>query len=270
MKAFNPALLGHAFSALAAYSQQEAQWLGMSGSKTVPVGPDRLDEISQSLVAARVIAVVLELAETRGALERLARDMKSPITHVTLHYALKNLVELMKNELDKRKAFAIDPAKSKYYLDDAYGVLPPGLFGPNALLEDQKPPEPLFSRRAIAAFPSAYTHPMWRSVAGVTSIVSWTCCQSICPRLNEHQMSGRLRLHPGRLRQQRHVWHCKDLWCDQPRQGRCDALFAASSSGCIARGSKWNPSPNSPSRVSELGRGRQSRSGFRLRRTIFA
>jgi hypothetical protein len=139
--------------------QQEGATAAATGWAIKPVNKERLEDISLSLAAAKVIAMGLELAETRDAMQRLAREMQStvePITHVSLHYALTNITELMKNELDKRKVFALDPLKSKYYLDDIYGVFPPGLFGPNALLSNQKPPDPLFTRRAIAAFPSAY------------------------------------------------------------------------------------------------------------------
>jgi hypothetical protein len=114
MKAFNAALLGHAFSSLSAYSQQETAG-GMNAGR---VSQTRLEDISLSLAAAKVMAVVLELDETRDAVERLARDMKStvePMTHVTMHYALQSILDLMKNELDKRKVFALDPEKSKYY-----------------------------------------------------------------------------------------------------------------------------------------------------------
>jgi len=91
MKAFNAALLGHAFSSLATYAQQEGTSGVMAGNNIRAVSRERLEEVSLSLAAAKVIATVLELTETRGAMERLARDMQStaePMTHVTLHYAL--------------------------------------------------------------------------------------------------------------------------------------------------------------------------------------
>jgi len=161
MKAFNAALLGHAFSSLATYAQQEGTSGVMAGNNIRAVSRERLEEVSLSLAAAKVIATVLELTETRGAMERLARDMQStaePMTHVTLHYALAHISELMKNELDKRKVFALDPEKSKYYQSDIYGVYPPlpGAIHDNALLSVTKPPPPLFSERAVKAFPSAY------------------------------------------------------------------------------------------------------------------
>jgi hypothetical protein len=157
MKAFNAALLAHAFSSLAAYSQQETA-SGLAASAT-PVGKDRLDQLTSPLVAARVIATMLGLTETSDAIQRLSMAMKSsvePITHVTLHYALEHLIDLMKNQLDKRKVFALDATKSKYYQADEYGVFPPQLLHTNALAAREKLPEPLFSPRAITAFPSAY------------------------------------------------------------------------------------------------------------------
>jgi hypothetical protein len=161
MKAFNAALLGHAFSSLAEYSQQAAERGRMSGGNTEPVNQQRLGDISLSLAAANVITIFLELGETKDAIKRLTIDMKStvnPITAVTLHYALQSLLELMKNELDKRKVFALDPTKSKYYQDDTFGVKPPpdAQYYGNALLQDARPPEPLFSESAVKAFPSAY------------------------------------------------------------------------------------------------------------------
>jgi hypothetical protein len=62
----------------------------------------------------------------------------------------------MKSELDKRKVFALDPLKSDYYQDDIHGVKPPDAQKQNALAAVVKKPTPLFSERAIKAFPSAY------------------------------------------------------------------------------------------------------------------
>ena len=158
MKAFNAALLCHATSTLAEYAEQSGQMHQMYAYNARPLTKDQLEKITLSLTAARLIAVFLDLVEIQDAIQRVATDMKATsVSHVSMHYWLQNLIELMKNELDKRKVFALDPAKSKYYQADAFGVKPPPL--PNAdsnELLQAHPPEPLFSERAIKAFPSAY------------------------------------------------------------------------------------------------------------------
>jgi hypothetical protein len=155
MKAFNAALLGHAFSQLSEYAQQAAA----ESNIDEPVREERLERISLTLAAAKVIVLFVQLTETKDAIARLEQDMKytgDPITHVRLQFSLQHLLELMKSELDKRKVFALDPNKSHYYQDDIYGVKPPGKQSANALMGLLKEPKPLFSERAAKAFPSAY------------------------------------------------------------------------------------------------------------------
>ena len=120
MKAFNAALLGHAFGRLTEYAEQ----IAASDQLDEPTHEQGLEDISLTLAAANVIAVVIELTETRDAITRLQSDMKSsvqPITNVKLQYSLQHLLKLMKSEMDKRKVFAIDPLKSHYYQDDFLG-----------------------------------------------------------------------------------------------------------------------------------------------------
>ena len=155
MKAFNAALLGHAFGQLTEYAQKAAAEDGIDSL----VNQDRLGDISLTLAAAKVIVLFVQLTETKDAIARLESDMRStvePLTNVRLQFALQHLLELMKSELDKRKVFAVDPSKSHYYQDDIYGVKPPGVLHSNALAGTMKKPPPLFSERAIKAFPSAY------------------------------------------------------------------------------------------------------------------
>ena len=145
--------MGHSFSQLSEYAQQAAARDDLDGL----VSRERLDRLSLTLAAAKVIALFVELAETMDAIKRLEQDMRStvePLSNVRLQYALQHLLELMKSELDKRKVLAINSTKSEYYLDDIHGVKPPGKYN-NALVEKPKP-QNLFSERATKAFPSAY------------------------------------------------------------------------------------------------------------------
>src|SRR5258706_6769616 len=141
MKAFNAALLCHASSRLAQYAEQSGQMHQMYAHNARPLAKDQLEKITISLAAARLIAVFLDLVETQDTIQRLATDMKATsVSHVSMHYWLQNLIELMKNELDKRKVFALDQAKSKYYQADAFGVKPSPDPDNNGLLQWQIPP----------------------------------------------------------------------------------------------------------------------------------
>src|SRR4030088_2155428 len=102
MKAFNAALLGHAFGQLTEYAQKAAAEDGIDSL----VNQDRLGDISLTLAAAKVIVLFVQLTETKDAIARLESDMRStvePLTNVRLQFALQHLLELMKSELDKRK-----------------------------------------------------------------------------------------------------------------------------------------------------------------------
>ena len=153
MKAFNAALLSHAFRQLTKYERSAAA----SDSPDDEVKRDQLADVSLTLAATKAIAYFIQLRETNDAIARLESDMNSQvekITNVGLQHALHHLLELMQSELDKRKVFAVDPEKSKYYQDDIYGIESPELYS-NALFSRTRP-APLFSQRVVAAFPSAY------------------------------------------------------------------------------------------------------------------
>jgi hypothetical protein len=155
MKAFNAALLGHAFGQLTEYADHAAIKDDLDGK----VSQDQLAHISLTLQVTKVIAISVQLDETKAAIRRLEAEMQytgSPITNVKLRFSLQHLLELMKSELEKRKIFVLDPSKSNYYLDDIYGVKPPDQLSTNALMTLLEEPRPLFSERATKAFPSAF------------------------------------------------------------------------------------------------------------------
>jgi hypothetical protein len=154
MKSFNPSLLTHAFKQLTVYERQVSH----ENAPNDEVSQKFKGDVQLTLTTARIIAIAVNLAETRDALSRLDSELKStaePLTYARLQYALHHLLELMESELEKRKVFAIDAEKTKYYQDDIFGVKPPAK-PQNALQSAVKLPPPLFSDRAIAAFPSAY------------------------------------------------------------------------------------------------------------------
>jgi hypothetical protein len=100
--------------------------------------------------SARTLAFFLGLTETADYLKRLDTDFESTITCKELQYGLHHLMQLMKSELQKRKVFAIDQDKSKFYREEHHGVKKPNQA--NVLAG---PATPLFSERAENAFPSA-------------------------------------------------------------------------------------------------------------------
>jgi hypothetical protein len=156
MRSFNPSLLTHSFRQLTVYEQQQQVYYDSSPDAEVP--DSYKADVQLTLTTTRLIAVVAGLAETGDALSRLESDLRStvePLTHVSLQHALHHLLELMQSELGKRKVFVIEPEKSKYYQNDAYGVRKPAT---NALssLADWPLPEPQFGERVVQAFPSAY------------------------------------------------------------------------------------------------------------------
>jgi hypothetical protein len=154
MKSFNPSLLTHAFKQLTVYERQVSH----ENPPNSEVSNEFKADVQLTLTTARIIAITVNLAETRDALARLDFEIKStaePLTCARLQHALHDLLELMESELEKRKVFAIDAEKTKYYQDDIFGVKPPTK-SQNALMAAVNIPPPLFSDRAIAAFPSAY------------------------------------------------------------------------------------------------------------------
>jgi hypothetical protein len=156
MKAFSASLLTHTFRQLTIV-EQRASLVGTPGN--YPSQQDK-EDVSLTLAAAKTIAYFVKLDETKDAIVRIESDLKStaePITVERLRYALVHLLELMQSELEKRKIFAVDSDKAKYYQDDIWGVSPPFLASQrNALFSALKQPEYLFSERSANAFPSAY------------------------------------------------------------------------------------------------------------------
>jgi hypothetical protein len=157
MKSFNPSLLTHAFKQLTFYEQQVSH----ENAPNTEVSQQFKADVQLTLTTARIIATALNLAETQDAAKRLDLELRStaePLTCSRLQHVLHDLLELMESELEKRKVFAIDADKTRYYQDDIYGVNPPlptPLKG-NALLGVMKPTDPLLTERAALAFPSAY------------------------------------------------------------------------------------------------------------------
>jgi hypothetical protein len=73
MKAFNAALLGHAFGQLTEYAQKAAAKNDIDGL----VSQELLGDISLTLAAAKVIVLFVQLTETKDAIARLEADMRS-------------------------------------------------------------------------------------------------------------------------------------------------------------------------------------------------
>jgi hypothetical protein len=138
MKSFNPSLLPHAFKQLTVYERQVSH----ENAPNDEVSQKFKGDVQLTLTTARIIAIAVNLAETRDALVRLDSELKStaePLTYARLQYALHHLLELMESELEKRKVFAIDAEKTKYYQDDIFGVKPPAK-PQNAGIMAQTPP----------------------------------------------------------------------------------------------------------------------------------
>jgi hypothetical protein len=156
MKAFNASLLTHTCRQLTIYEQNAS----LTNSPDDGLSEEQKGDISLTLAAAKTIAFFVKLDETKDAIARLEFGLKStaePLTVERLRYALVHLLELMQSELEKRKVFAVDSDKAKYYQDDIWGVNPPFFAHQrNALFSVAKQPEYLFSERSAKAFPSAY------------------------------------------------------------------------------------------------------------------
>lgn len=155
MKAFNAGMLTHTFKQLTVYEQAASREDIIDAEPILKVKED----VFLTLAAAEIIAISVQLAETRDAIKRLKLELQStgePITHVKLEHGLHRLLDLMQSEMEKRKVFAIDADKAKFYQDDIFGVNPPGSPFANVLLSTVKRPDPLLSERSIYAFPSAY------------------------------------------------------------------------------------------------------------------
>jgi hypothetical protein len=124
MKAFNAALLGHAFRQMTVYEERA---LASGDSPNDEATQKEKEDVDLTLAASHVIAGFIKLEETKDAIDRLKiglRNTAEPMTRVGLKFALHHLLQLMGNELDKRKVFAIDAEKAKYYQDDIFGVEP--------------------------------------------------------------------------------------------------------------------------------------------------
>ena len=118
-------------------------------------------DVFLTLTTAKLVAIAIELTETKDAIKRLEMELRStvePVTCATLQHSIHHLLELMQSELEKRKVFALEPNRAHYYQDDFYGVLPPSeATQTNALVSDLiKKAKPILGERVVAAFPSAY------------------------------------------------------------------------------------------------------------------
>jgi hypothetical protein len=149
MKAFNLGSCCSVFSKLTQYSQAAS---GLTPFTHIP--DDWHKSVLENLTHALVFANVLELVETRAAIDRLKNNFQRPPSYGQLHYGIHHLLQLMQSEMERRKVLAIEPEKTKYYRDESYGMQPPLFRGvENALYQS---PEPLFGDIAEEAFPSAY------------------------------------------------------------------------------------------------------------------
>ena len=117
MKAFNAGILVGAFQRM----MQFAQVASTSNPDDV-VPRDTVADVITALTMVQIIALFLELDETNAAAKRLEEDFRSPVKCKELQFGLHHLMELMKSQLEKRKIFAIEPDKSKFYWDDCYGI----------------------------------------------------------------------------------------------------------------------------------------------------
>src|SRR5581483_1886615 len=99
MKAFNAALLGHAFKQLSIYEERI-----LSDGDTPNIEPTRKEkeDVDMTLTASQVIAVSIKLEETGKAITRLKSHLintAEPITRAGLKFALHHLLELIESEL---------------------------------------------------------------------------------------------------------------------------------------------------------------------------
>lgn len=89
-------------------------------------------ELTEHLDSARALVLSYQLPESSAFIDRLQENVHSFSTNDEIHYGLRNLLELMQSEMEKRLFFSVEPELGKYYYfppSDIFKPLPPTVFG---------------------------------------------------------------------------------------------------------------------------------------------